>query len=83
MPSQMYNMYQQTQPNPIFNMFGGYQNFMQQYNNLACTMQRSCNNANPEMLVKQMLANGQMSQEQFDTAKQMADAAWPYLQNKS
>ena len=75
MPSQMYNSV--GDQSPIFSMFGGYQNFMTQYNTLANNLSQA--NASPEVLVKNMLANGQISQEQFNNSRNMANTIWPYF----
>ena len=55
--------------NPIFNRFGGFNNFMQLYNAYASGQMGLIN---PEMLVKSMLQNGQTSKELFDQAIEMA-----------
>lgn len=75
MASQMYNSV--GQQDSIFSMFGGYQNFMQQYNQLSNGLNQM--NMSPEMAVKQMLANGQITQEQFNNSRNMANSVWPYL----
>lgn len=46
------------QSNPVFNNFGGYQNFMNGFNSFA----------------QQMLNSGQMSQQQFEWCRQMANS---------
>lgn len=75
MASQMFNSV--GQQNNIFSMFGGYQNFMNQYNQLATNVNQM--NTSPETMVKQMLANGQITQEQFNTSRNMANSVWPYF----
>lgn len=56
--------------NPIFNqMFGGFNNFQ---NNFSQFMQ-SFGNGNPQAVVQQMLNNGQMSQQQFEQCRQLAN----------
>lgn len=75
MASQMYNSV--GQQDNIFSMFGGYQNFMMQYNALANNLNQA--NTSPEAMVKQMLANGQISQEQFNNSRNMANSVWPYF----
>lgn len=75
MPSQMYNSAPQQS---IFNMFGGYQNFIGQYNQFANNFQQM-SNMSPEDTVRQMIANGQISQDRFEYARNMANTVWPYM----
>lgn len=54
--------------NQAFNMFGGYQNFMNGFNSFAQQMQQD-----PRQQVQQMMNSGQMSQQQFEWCRQMAN----------
>lgn len=64
---------QMMQPNianpqfPIFNMFGGFSNFMQLYN------QYVNSGMNPQMVVQQLLNSGRISQDQYNAAAQLAN----------
>lgn len=58
--------------NPVFNAFGGYQNFMNQFNAFAQQIRQS--NQNPQMLVQQYMNNGQITQQQFEQSRMMANA---------
>lgn len=65
-------MMQPTQPminpqSPILARFGGFSNFMQMYNQFANS------GMNPQMMVQQMLSNGQITQDQFNQAAQLAN----------
>lgn len=59
-------------PNKLFTMlnnpFGNMTNVLNQFNQF-----RSQFNGNPEQQVKQMLASGKMTQEQFNQLSQMAN----------
>lgn len=56
--------------NPLFQQFGN-----QMPNNLMSQFEQFRKNfkGNPQQIVQQLLANGQMSQAQFNQLKQMAD----------
>jgi hypothetical protein len=54
--------------NQVFNMFGGYQNFMNGFNAFAQQMQQD-----PRQQAQQLMSNGQMSQQQFEWCRQMAN----------
>lgn len=58
--------------NNIFNLFGGFNNFQNQFNAFKqqFTMQ---NKMTPQEKVQQLLNSGQMSQQQFDQLRQMAN----------
>ena len=56
--------------NPIFNMFGGYANFQNQFNQFAHNVP---NGFNPQQQVQQLLNSGQMSQEQFNYFRSIAN----------
>lgn len=74
MPSQMYNsMNQIPQGNPIFQMFGGENNFNNKFNAFANNFQASNPGISPEQMVRNMLANGQMTQEQFNRFSNIAN----------
>ncbi len=55
--------------NPLIQMFGNMQNFQQQFANF----QKQMGNVNPQQKVQEMLNNGQMSQQQFNMLRMMAN----------
>ena len=57
------------QTNPILNNFGGYQNFMNGLNSFAQQMQQD-----PRQKAQQLLNSGQMSRQQFEWCRQMANS---------
>ena len=57
------------QSSPIFNAFGGFQNFQMQFNNFA----NSLGQQNPQQLVQQMLNSGKMTPQQFEQLRQQAN----------
>ena len=59
------------QLNQIMQMFGGQQNFLAQFNNLK--NQFSIQGINPQQRVQDMLNSGQMSQDQFNRLRAMAN----------
>ena len=59
------------QLNQIMQMFGGQQNFLSQFNNLK--NQFSMQGVDPRQRVQDMLNSGQMSQEQFNRLRAMAN----------
>lgn len=59
------------QLNQIMQMFGGQQNFLSQFNNLK--NQFSMQGINPQQRVQDMLNSGQMSQDQFNRLRAMAN----------
>ena len=63
----MYNGMQ----NPMLNMFGNYMNFQNQFN--AFRQQVMSQGINPQMQVQQMLMSGQMTQDQFNQLRMMAN----------
>lgn len=63
----------QMAPNPILNMFGNMQNFQQQLNSFAQSLQNGSQQMNPQQMVQNLLNSGQMSQEQFQAFSQIAD----------
>lgn len=56
------------QSNPVFNNFGGYQNFMNGFNSFAQQMRQD-----PRQQVQQMMNSGRMNQQQFEWCRQMAN----------
>jgi hypothetical protein len=67
--NQMLNM---NPNNQIFNMFGGYQNFMNNLQNLAAQVQQM--QQDPRAQVQQMMNNGQLNQQKFEQCRQIANA---------
>lgn len=59
--------------NPINNPLSQFQNFQQQFNNFAQTFQQQNQGINPQFVVQNMLNNGQMSQQQFNACRVMAN----------
>lgn len=57
--------------NPIFNMFGGFQQFQQNFNAFAQSVSQQ--GATPQQIVQGLLNSGKMSQEQFNQLSQMAN----------
>lgn len=57
--------------NPIFNMFGNFQNFMSQFNSFKQNVEQT--GMNPQERVQQLLNSGQMTQEQFNQLRNMAN----------
>lgn len=57
--------------NPMFNMFGGFANFMAQFNQFRQNIQQ--NGIDPKQQVQQLLNSGQMTQEQFNQFREMAN----------
>lgn len=63
--------------NPMFNMFGNMQNFMNQVNQFRNTFQ-----GDPKQQVQQLLSSGKMSQSQFNQLSQMATQLQNMLMGK-
>lgn len=59
--------------NPMNNPLFQFQNFQQQFNNFAQTFQQQNQGINPQLVVQNMLNNGQMSQQQFNACRVMAN----------
>lgn len=55
--------------NPIFQMFGNFQNFQNQFS----AFQQQMNGVDPRQKVQELLNSGQMSQEQFNTLRVLAN----------
>lgn len=71
MPSPIFNaMNRQPASNPIFSMFGGFNNFQSQFQNFAQQMQGQMN---PQMQVQQLLNSGRMTQQQFENIRSIAN----------
>lgn len=60
---------QNNNQNAFYSMFGGKQNFDTQFSNFANQMK----NINPEEKVRSMLQSGQMTQEQFNRFRDIAN----------
>lgn len=56
--------------NPIFNMFGGFANFQNQFKQFA---QNVPNGFNPQQTVQQLLNSGQMSQGEYNYYRSIAN----------
>lgn len=57
--------------NGFYNQFGGFMNFMNQFNQFKQNIQQ--NGINPQAQVQQLLNSGQMTQEQFNQFRAMAN----------
>lgn len=55
----------------IFDMFGGFMNFKNQFNQFQQNVQNQ--GINPRQKVQELLNSGQMSQQQFEQIRQMAN----------
>lgn len=55
--------------NNIFQIFGGMQNFQNQFNQF----KQNVGNQDPRQLVQQLLDSGRMSQQQFNQLSQIAN----------
>ena len=55
--------------NPMFNAFGGYQNFMNNFNSFAQQIQQD-----PRQLAQQYMNSGQMTPQMFEQYRQQANA---------
>ncbi len=63
---------QQSQPqNPIFQMFGGMQQFQQNFNMFAQSIANQ--GTDPKQVVQSLLDSGKMTQDQFNQLSQMAN----------
>ncbi len=58
--------------NNLFNLFGGFQNFQTQFKNFAQNF-NSQSQMSPQERVQQLLNSGQMTQEQFEQLRAMAN----------
>lgn len=58
--------------NNLFNLFGGFQNFQAQFKNFAQNFNQQ-NQMSPQERVQQLLNSGQMTQEQFEQLRAMAN----------
>jgi hypothetical protein len=66
----MSSLYNDFNPGPT----GNIANLLSKFNQFSSTF-----SGNPEMRVKQMLQNGQMSQEQFNEIAQMANQLYRFI----
>lgn len=57
--------------NNLFNMFGGFNNFQNQFN--AFKQQFMAGGISPQEKVQQLLNSGQMTQQQFDQLRMLAN----------
>ena len=57
--------------NNIFNLFGGIQNFQNQFNLFKQNMAQQ--NADPKQKVQELLNSGKMTQQQFEQLRQIAN----------
>lgn len=74
MPSQMYNsMNQFPQGNPIFQMFGGENNFYSRFNAFTNNFYNTNQGLSPEQIVRNKIANGEMTQDQFNRFSSIAN----------
>ena len=71
MANSIFEMFKNT-GNPVFNMFGGQQNFQQRFAQFANQFRQSNTNS-PEAVVRQMISSGQMTQEQFNQYRTIAN----------
>lgn len=55
--------------NPILSMFGNFQNFQNQFS----TFQQQMSGTDPRQKVQELLNSGQMTQEQFNTLRLLAN----------
>lgn len=67
----MFPFQQNPQTNPLMNNFGNMQNFVNQFS--AFKQNISKQGLNPQMVVQNMLNNGQMTQSQFNQLSSLAD----------
>lgn len=67
----MFPFQQNPQTNPLMNNFGNMQNFVNQFN--AFKQNVSQQGLNPQIVVQNMLNNGQMTQSQFNQLSSLAD----------
>lgn len=61
------------QPQAMNNPMANFMNFQQQFNNFAQNFQQQNQGVSPQQMVQNMLNNGQMSQQQFNTFRMMAN----------
>lgn len=60
--------------NPVFGqMFGGYQNFQNEFSNFANNFQSQAGGADPQQIVNGLMDHGKMSQEEFNRYRQIAN----------
>lgn len=65
------------QNDPVFNMFGGFQNFQSQFNQFVGNMQQGMNpnsmSSYAESQIRANVQNGQISQDKFEQAAQIVN----------
>ena len=77
--SQMQNPFNMNPNNPFFQQFGGYQNFMQQFNSFAQTFpqqlqQMGMATQDPRQAAQMLMNSGKMSPQMFEQLRQQANA---------
>lgn len=76
-PQQQNPQIQFNQQSPIFNSFGGFQNFQNQFNSFMNSMSSAMNPNSmasyAENVIRQKLQSGQITQEQFNQFAQTAN----------
>lgn len=60
------------QQNSLFGIFGGFQRFQKQFNDFAANFTQQAN-MSPEQKVRELLNSGQMTQEQFNAIRDIAN----------
>lgn len=68
----MFNPNNQFQ-NPLFSMFGNMQNFQNQFDQFSRNFSNNNNGMNPQAMVQNLLNSGQMTQDQFNQFRIMAN----------
>lgn len=71
MANSLYNLFNRNS-NPIFNLFGGQQNFQQRFSSFVNQFNQS-GGGSPEQIVRQMVSSGRMTQEQFNQFSAIAN----------
>lgn len=59
--------------NPMFNQFGGFDNFQAGLNQFVQQFGQGMNPQNMQQMIQQKLNSGQISQQQFEMARQWAN----------
>lgn len=71
MGKSIYDQFGSTGNNPIVGMFGGLQNFQQNFLNFANQIKQS--GQSPEAAVRELISSGRMTQEQFNQFSNIAN----------
>lgn len=71
MGQSIYNQMNNENSNPIFNLFGGFQRFQQNFYNFANQVRHS--GTSPEAAVRELINSGRMTQEQFNQFSSIAN----------